>query len=246
MLSSARVKDFWLLLDKYKDFKELTDAKYLWGDLKEYQRLFVLDQLLKMPRGSRIAEIGGGVCNVFEAILKKYPGLYECWSIDPLEGQGGGPVLSRLPWDTDGKVRLVRENIGAFSTHLPNEYFDVVFSLSVMEHIPLDRWEECFRDTVRICKNGGMVFHSVDVPVDSELGRNRLNALKELPAKVGLKLVQPDVSFDLETVIQDEMTYYVSPAAYARWLEHMPVGQNSLTTGIFKRITAFNAVYVRS
>jgi len=246
MLSYAKVKEFWYLLDKYKDFPELTDLKYLWGDLKEYQRLFVFDQLLIVPQGSRICEVGGGVCNVFEALLRKFPRAYECWSIDPLEGQGGGPKFSSLPWDHNGEVKLVREKIGDFSLKLPSGYFDVLFSLSVLEHISLEEWEKCFTDMVRVCKPGALIIHTVDGSVDFPIGEQYIKAMIELPGKVGLRLLHPEIGFDITMVRNDPQTHYVSPTAYIRWLKHFPAGRNTLKDGIYCRVTAFNVIYIKS
>lgn len=245
MLSYSRVKDFWLLLDDHKDFKSLTDPKLLWGDLKEYQRLFILDHLLKLPRGSRIVEIGGGVCNVFEALLDKFPGGYECWSIDPLDGQGGGPQFDNLPRSIRKNVRIIRESIGSTSTNVPDNYFDLLFSLSVMEHIPVEEWEKCFADMVRICKPGALIIHTIDGSVDFPVGEQYMKVLKEMPKKMGLRLLDPHVSFDVPEVKNDPETLYVSPTAYMQWLRHFPPGRNTLRNGIFCRVTAFNAIYVK-
>jgi methyltransferase family protein len=245
MLSYATVKEFWYFLDKYKDVKELTDPSLLWGDLKEYQRLLIFDRLLNAPQGSRICEIGGGMCKVFETLLKKFPGKYECWSIDPLEGQGGGPVVENLPWDHDKKVRLVRENFGTFSEKIPGEYFDVLFSLSVMEHIPAEQWERCFQDMARVCRKGALIIHTIDASVDFEISHKMYEMLKLLPGKSDLKLLHPEVDFQSTKPKNDPQTYFVSPAGYARWLHHFPEGRNTLTTGTYVRVTAFNAIYVK-
>ena len=245
MLNYATVKDFWLFLEKHNDYLEFTDKNRLWGDLKEYQRLFVLDQLLNHSAAKRLIEVGGGVCNVFEALIKRFPERYECWSIDPLEGQGGGPVLQNVPKNLEGKVNFIREEFGRFSPSIPDNFFDILFSISVMEHIPLEQWENVFLDMVRVVKKGAIIIHTVDVPVDFDLAEKRLSALKELPNKVGLKLLDPATFFEAATARNDPSTYYVSPAAYARWLRHMPTGQNTLSTGIFRRITSFNAIYTK-
>ncbi|GAI29988.1 unnamed protein product, partial [marine sediment metagenome] len=99
-------------------------------DLKAYQDLLVFSFIKEnIPRGSRILDIGGGKSR----ILNYFKNNYECWNLDKLEGLGNGPVAV----GSEG-CRLVKDYIGCFNKELPDNYFDFVFSISALEHVPED------------------------------------------------------------------------------------------------------------
>jgi SAM-dependent methyltransferase len=50
----------------------------------------------------------------------------------------------------------------AARTGLPDASVDVVFSNSVLEHVPPDVIDHCFAESMRILRPGGLVFHSVN------------------------------------------------------------------------------------
>jgi SAM-dependent methyltransferase len=125
------------------------------GTLKDMQDTFILHALKDM-KPSRLAEAGGG----HSRVLPKFKSAgHECWNIDRLEGAGAGPIGA--PKHSD--FQLVRTFLGDFSAELPNGYFDVVFSISVVEHIPNDAYAKFVRDAVRILKPGGLFLHAIDV-----------------------------------------------------------------------------------
>jgi tetratricopeptide (TPR) repeat protein len=127
-------------------------------DLKVFQDMlmyrFILDNFAP---GARLLEIGGGDSRIIRWLKDRY----EFWNLDKLEGAGNG--LTNLA-DTQG-FRLVRDYIGGFSTALPGQYFDGVFSLSTLEHVPES--EECYRnilaDIDRVLKPGGLSAHAFDI-----------------------------------------------------------------------------------
>lgn len=125
------------------------------GTLKGFQDTFVLFTLRDIGR-SRLAEAGGGNSRV---LPKLAAAGNECWNVDRMEGFGGGPV--RIAKQTD--YRLVRSYVGDFSPDLPANYFDVVFSISVVEHIPSEGYRNFVLDSVRILKSGGLFVHAIDV-----------------------------------------------------------------------------------
>ncbi|MBX3210656.1 MAG: class I SAM-dependent methyltransferase [Labilithrix sp.] len=62
---------------------------------------------------------------------------------------------------TDGAIDY-RAPADAAKTSLADGSIDVVFSSSVLEHIPGPVIEDCFREAQRILRPGGVVFHSVN------------------------------------------------------------------------------------
>lgn len=125
--------------------------------LKDYQDLLVLNFILdNVPPGSRLLEVGGGESR----IIKKLQSTYECWNIDKLEGCGNGPKAIK-----PSGHKLVRDYMGNFNRELPDNYFDLVFSISALEHVPEE--EAVFRniclDIDRVLKPGGYSLHLFDV-----------------------------------------------------------------------------------
>jgi SAM-dependent methyltransferase len=62
---------------------------------------------------------------------------------------------------TDGAIDY-HAPADAAKTGLPDASVDIVFSNSVLEHVPGPVIDECFREAHRIIKPGGVVFHSVN------------------------------------------------------------------------------------
>ncbi|MDQ3021256.1 MAG: class I SAM-dependent methyltransferase [Bacteroidota bacterium] len=127
-------------------------------DLKVYQDLFMYSYIKhNVEKGSKILDVGGGDSR----ILKHFNKDYECWNIDKLEGLGNGPTDIKAP-----NIRLVYDYMGSFNPELPDNYFDLVFSISTLEHVPLDdlvAYENILKDINRVLKPGGYSVHCIDV-----------------------------------------------------------------------------------
>jgi len=166
-VTPERFNDF--TFSKKKHFELFRDNNYdeeLFGyivdpencDLKVYQDLFMYSFIKdNIKNGSKILDVGGGDSR----ILKHFKNDYECWNIDKLEGVGNGPK----DIDTSG-FRLVYDYMGNFNDELPNNYFDLVFSISTLEHVPLDdfeAYENILKDINRVLKPGAYSAHCFDV-----------------------------------------------------------------------------------
>lgn len=132
-------------------------------DLKVYQDLLIFSFIkFNVPLGSRILDIGGGNSR----ILSHFKNSHECWNLDKLEGVGNGPV------DIDAtSFRLVYDYIGEFSKELHDEYFDLVFSVSALEHVPWhdpDTYERILLDINRVLKVGGYSIHCIDIALQED------------------------------------------------------------------------------
>ena len=145
-------------------------------DLKGIQDAYVLSRLADV-RGCRILEVGGGNSRVLSVTSEPSRGN-ECWNADMFEGVGNGPTENR----NSPHVRVARCYLGDFSTDLPDEYFDYVVSVSVVEHVPSSDLETFFADSARVLRPGGLLLHAIDLYVfdaDNETshrqqGRDRL------------------------------------------------------------------------
>lgn len=134
---------------------DLTDC-----DLKVYQDLLIYSYFLQnVKKGSRILEIGGGQSR----ILKAFRNDHECWNLDKLEGLGNGPTVI----SSDG-IKMIYDYIGNFSRDLPDDYFDVVFSISTLEHVESDDVSlgNVLKDINRVMKKGAVSIHCIDHVTD--------------------------------------------------------------------------------
>lgn len=176
MLSVITKKEYW----KWCDAGALASGR---GVLKDVQDAFALFHLSGL-KGSRVCEIGGGNSRV----LPKLVADNECWNLDKFEGQGGGPsVVVERPG-----VTLKRVFIGDFSAEVPDDYFDIVFSVSVVEHIPSDAYANAIRDCVRILKKGGRMLHAIDVYLPD--AGSKLPVFEALRQRVALYLRTSELS----------------------------------------------------
>jgi ubiquinone/menaquinone biosynthesis C-methylase UbiE len=95
--------------------------------------------------GDTVMDLGCGV-GVFLRLVKKEKKGCELWGVDISKEV----IKNNLVDDPD--IRYQQGEIGNLS-HLPEEYFDVVFSGETLEH--LDKPEDLFNDAFRILKPGG-------------------------------------------------------------------------------------------
>ena len=123
-------------------------------NLKSVQDAWIMAELGE-SKGLTIAEIGGGDSR----LLRHLAPNNTCVNIDKLEGFGKGPKKDP---GIEG-VRTVRSYMGEFDESLEDGSFDVVFSISVIEHVPDEMVGECFADMARLLKPGGRMLHAIDI-----------------------------------------------------------------------------------
>lgn len=129
-------------------------------DLKVIQDMVIFNFLLSnFTRGARVLEIGGGRSRIVAA-MKSY---FECWNLDKFEGNGSGPTTpQRIPG-----TRMVRDYMGNFNAQLPENYFDCVYSISTLEHVPEDAdvFANITADIRRVLRPGGYSVHCFDIVI---------------------------------------------------------------------------------
>jgi SAM-dependent methyltransferase len=180
-------------------------------DLKIYQDTLIYNFIVNnFPPGARLLEIGGGNSRIIQFLKSRY----ECWNLDKLEGQGFGPRSIQNP---EGYF-LVRNFIGEFSPLLSDNYFDCVFSISVLEHIPVydDNFERVVRDINRVLKPGGFSIHCIDIILNEKqfLTNPILDYLYD-----HLRIINPLIPL---SQIKSDPDLWVLPrySYYTRWVSH--------------------------
>lgn len=114
--------------------------------------------------GFDIAEIGAGNSRLLPALTSSN----RCYAIDKYTGADGGPK-SRPALE---KVKFINCNIGNSVNVIDDASFDIIFSVSVVEHIPSQILPEFFSDCWRILKVKGLMIHLIDAYVEDVTGDN--------------------------------------------------------------------------
>ncbi|MEZ5981150.1 MAG: methyltransferase domain-containing protein [Parvularculaceae bacterium] len=154
MFDFIRKPFLWKAFDEELD-REIGKTKQF--HLKSVQDLAVYD-MLKGERGKTIAEIGGGDSRLLAKLSKEN----RCFNIDKFEGADGGPAkVIRIRGVTN-----VQTFLGERSPLLNADQFDIVFSISVIEHVPTAALGDFLEDGLRILKSGGLWLHAIDFYLD--------------------------------------------------------------------------------
>jgi ubiquinone/menaquinone biosynthesis C-methylase UbiE len=129
-------------------------------DLKIYQDLLTFTFIKQnYDRPIKMLDVGGGTSRILEYFKKEH----ECWNIDKLEGVGNGPLGQDVQTE---EIKFVYDYMGNFNKELPDNYFDLVFSISTLEHVPLNDTEaygNILKDINRVIKPGSYSLHTIDL-----------------------------------------------------------------------------------
>lgn len=76
----------------------------------------------------------------------------------------GNPLdfMSKYP-----SVKYVLERFGTFSPQYPDAYFDRIFTVSTLEHIPYHHRLAVLKDMHRCLRPGGRQLHTIDIPTST-------------------------------------------------------------------------------
>jgi SAM-dependent methyltransferase len=157
MFKFTQKKEIWDACDKGY-LKELKAANISY-QLKTAQDLSIY-RLIRDCAGLKIGEIGGGNSRILEKLAEQNT----CFNIEKFEGRDQGP-------GQEIKLRNVSNisaYIGEFSDDIQEQTFDLIFSISVVEHIATEELENFFRDSLRILKPGGVFIHAIDMYLTAE------------------------------------------------------------------------------
>src|SRR3546814_18141953 len=109
----------------------------------------------------------------------------ERWNLDEFLGDGNGVL--EVP-DMAG-VNLLRRTMGSFAPELQDNYFDLAFSISVIEHIPYGALDDFWRDHARVLAPGGLALHTNTLYLGDEHNpavAHRLKTSREFDRKSGV------------------------------------------------------------
>lgn len=160
MLRFVSKKDYWRVLDD--GIMEGVAPTSLWH-LKDIQDAIAMSHMYN-AKGLDIAEIGAGHSRLIEMLAKNN----SCTAIDEYKGVGGGPKSQ----PEFGNVRFVDCMVGNSQGLIPEAGFDILFSISVVEHVPTPELPSFFDDCHRILRPGGIMIHMIDAYVENDSAGN--------------------------------------------------------------------------
>lgn len=147
----------WPVWQKYPDIFE---PMVRFNILKPLGHAFVIDYI-ERNRPLRILEIGHGALSPTFTIMENQ---CECWGLDTIDPHKtvDPELLSKLRRDYP-KITFCDGYLGTGVDVLPSDYFDLVYSVSVIEHVPQANLPDFYREMRRILRPGGVHLHSYDV-----------------------------------------------------------------------------------
>lgn len=156
--------EFWGILDS----GAFNSIPHKWDHRLKTVEDAVAWNLLKDLENKTIGEIGGGNSRILPSLSK----VNECYNIDKFEGSGNGPTEI----DQKDSITNILIDIGEFSGQLDQSTFDVLFSISVVEHIPSKQLKDFFKDSHRLLKPKGKLIHVIDSSLKDSSSDNSIEA----------------------------------------------------------------------
>lgn len=133
--------------------KNLRKGVFPWH-LKSVQDAIIMN-IIKDCKGMLIGEVGGGDTRILPALAK----LNKVYNIEKFQGADGGPDNELTFKD----VNNIQCWVGDSKGQIRDSFFDILFSVSVVEHVPTNALSGFIEDCARILKPGGQMFHAVDL-----------------------------------------------------------------------------------
>lgn len=165
--------------DKFrsKEYKWPRDSLHTWSRLWEYPYVYLHLQKIQDQRPSeklRILDFGSGV-TFFPFSVARLGCNVTCADIDPVVAVDI-PVAAKLVQPTLGNVNVALIQIGRIPVE--SESQDVVYCISVLEHIP--NFEPVIDEISRVLKPDGQLILTVDIDLrgNVELGVNEFERLQ--------------------------------------------------------------------
>jgi len=211
-ISYATVRDFCESVD------ELPQITALDGDLKNVQRPWAAKAILaSVSQPARLLEIGGGE-PIVSGFLSELG--YDVTLVDPYDGFGNGPTDYQRYVEQFPNVKILREYFRPGLPGLALHSFDAIFSISVLEHIPLDSLPACFDAIADFLAPAGMSIHCFDFILQGHGDAHDLvNAQRILTEQKRVTGATDDSPFDelLQRLRADVETFFLSPQGHHHW-----------------------------
>ncbi len=184
MLELATMNEWWRLNARYPEFRKPSHAM-----LKDFGYMKLMD-LVDEVRPKRLLEFGHGFNST---LLARCQDRCEVFGLDDYQGLPYFPPLEDWQQMYDEYIRkpcpnatLVRGLLGAGDIpELPDNAFDLIVSVSVLEELPRDAFVPVVSHAARLLAPGGLFAGTFDVMLKWP---NSINPLVDAMNKAGLQL----------------------------------------------------------
>jgi hypothetical protein len=133
----------------------------------------------KWVQGEKVLDVGSAYSSLPMYIQKTYVG--EVWAADDFGLSSNEPFWTRncSPQQQIAdhpEVKFVLERLGdPASSSLPQNYFDVIYSISTLEHIPCSAMPAVWGHLDSLLKPGGEMLHAIEIFFPSDGGIKRIS-----------------------------------------------------------------------
>lgn len=189
-------------------------------DMKDLQRCWTIKAILgNVERGSRIVEVGAGEPLV-AGMLSRLG--YEVTVVDPYDGSGNGPREFKRFRAAFPDLHFVREQFP--TSESLGEGVAAVYSISVLEHVPIDRVGSVVEAGQElVAQQGGCSIHAVDHVLAGWGADEYGTKLGRIVAALGLS--ERELAETVAAMEGDPETYFVSAETHSRWRGDVPYDQ---------------------
>lgn len=225
-LSYATVADF---CDSADRLRSLATHQ---NDLKDVQRPWTVKAILsEIQPPARVLEVGSG--EPLAASVLASAG-YDATICDPFDGSGHGPTEYQLYRVTYPSVRFRRDRYTpAVAQQDAAKPFDVICSISVLEHIHEPHLGEVFEAIGIGLRPGGLSIHCTDIVVGgngTDYHRQQLERIVFYQEKLaGNELSSTEIASRVTDLFAraaaDLETFYLSPQGHNMWRGGMTYAQ---------------------
>jgi hypothetical protein len=173
-----------------------------WG-IKAHNRPWI-EESGKFSSEQKIIEVGGAYSLLIKYLSNKYH--LEGWIGDDF----GEHLEDETLWSRWGNpkelsikhpdIKYVYEAFGKFSDKYPSAYFDRIFSVSTLEHIPKEYRLDVFKDMNRCLSPGGLQLHTIDISTTS-LNKILFYALTDKLPKFLVKMIHQKAMSEIRSWI---------------------------------------------
>lgn len=221
---ALRYKDFvvpCISLGTVRDYCDSADnlgpLSSIQQDLKDLQRCWILKAVLaSCALGTKLVEIGAGE-PVVAGLLSRFG--YDVTVVDPYDGCGNGPTDLETFRAQYPDVRFKTEYLGP-DTNFSGECFDAFYSISVLEHVPLDSIGGVFDGIRKASRPRAITIHAVDHVLRGPGSDYHVRLLAKVANACGAPM--SDLWELLGSAEEDVETYFLSAEAHNRWRGEKP------------------------
>lgn len=180
MMLQNGLQNIELLEFKWASYKELIgfmQAGYIiedqlgenyWG-LKGFGYGFVKSKISKLAINCdlKVLDVGGGYSTLGAELTSEYgteSWLADDFGVESRESKWTKGFTREELAEENKSIKYIFERLGKIETSsLPQNYFDVIYSVSALEHIPLEDLPNAFSHMRKLLKKNGVMIHTIDL-----------------------------------------------------------------------------------